>query len=197
MVLSHLGRAMGRSNATAMPQNNQSGTCFLSRIGLFFMFIYDTNKASKKQFYMKKIVITSGFFNPVHIGHMNLMREAKKLGDFLVVIVNNDAQVKAKGSMPFMAEKERIEIIKDIKHVDAVFLSVDKDLPIAESLKKVAQQYKGELIFAKGGDRNFDNLPESEKQVCREFNIQVVNNVGGEKVQSSSWLVNNVKNKPI
>jgi|SRR3989338_7760263 len=142
---------------------------------------------------MKKVVITSGFFNPIHIGHMNLMREAKKLGDFLVVIVNNDAQVEIKGSKPFMAEKERIEIVKEIKHVDAVFLSIDKDLPIAESLKKVAQQYKGELIFAKGGDRNFNNLPESEKQVCRDFNIQVVNNVGGGKVQSSSSLLGKIK----
>jgi len=124
---------------------------------------------------------------------MNLMREAKKLGDFLVVIVNNDAQVEIKGSKPFMAEKERIEIVKEIKHVDAVFLSIDKDLPIAESLKKVAQQYKGELIFAKGGDRNFNNLPESEKQVCRDFNIQVVNNVGGGKVQSSSSLLGKIK----
>ncbi len=124
---------------------------------------------------------------------MNLIREAKRLGDFLVVIVNNDAQVKLKGSVPFMAEQERMEIVKDIKHVDAVFLSVDKDLPIAQSLKKIAQQYKGELIFAKGGDRNFDNLPETEKEVCKEFNITVVNNVGGGKVQSSSWLLKNTK----
>ena len=112
---------------------------------------------------MKKIVITSGFFNPLHVGHMNLMREAKKLGDFLVVIVNNDAQVKVKGSVPFMPEKERLAIVKDIKHVDAVFLATDKDGYVPESLKSIAKQYKGQLIFAKGGDRNFDNLPESEK----------------------------------
>ncbi len=147
---------------------------------------------------MKKVVITSGYFNPLHIGHMNLMREAKELGDFLVVIVNNDKQVKLKGSVPFMSEQERLEIIKDIKHVDAVFLSVDdyaegKHVPIAKSLQAIAQQYKGELIFAKGGDRNFDNIPESEKKVCAEFNIQVVNNVGGGKVQSSSKLLSNVK----
>ena len=109
---------------------------------------------------MKKIVITSGFFNPLHVGHMNLMREAKKLGDFLVVIVNNDAQVKVKGSVPFMPEKERLAIVKDIKHVDAVFLATDKDGYVPESLKSIAKQYKGQLIFAKGGDRNFDNLPE-------------------------------------
>lgn len=142
---------------------------------------------------MKKIVITSGYFNPLHIGHMNLMREAKKLGDFLVVIVNNDQQVKAKGSIPFMPEKERIEIVKDIKHVDAVFLSIDENLPISKSLRAIANQYKGELFFAKGGDRNVSNIPQSEKKVCQEFNIQIVNNVGGGKVQSSSKLLNDIK----
>ena len=140
----------------------------------------------------KKIVITSGFFNPLHIGHMNLMREAKKLGDFLVVIVNNDEQVKVKRSKPFMTEKERLEIVKDIKHVDEVFLSIDIDGYVPESLKAVAEKYGGELIFAKGGDRNFDNLPESEKRICRDFNIRVINNVGGGKVQSSSALIEKV-----
>lgn len=144
----------------------------------------------------KKVVITSGYFNPIHIGHVNLMREAKKLGDFLVVIVNNDKQVKLKGSMPFMSEEERSEIVKDIKHVDAVFLSVDdyaegKHVPISKSLEAIARQYKGELIFAKGGDRNADNIPESEKKVCTDFSIKIVNNVGGGKVQSSSWLLKN------
>jgi len=70
---------------------------------------------------MKKVVITSGYFNPIHIGHINLIKEAKALGDFLVVIVNNDEQVKAKGSVPFMSAQERMAIIKDIKHVDEVF----------------------------------------------------------------------------
>ncbi|MSU54269.1 MAG: cytidyltransferase [Candidatus Staskawiczbacteria bacterium] len=146
---------------------------------------------------MKKIVITSGFFNPIHVGHMNLMREAKKLGDFLVVIVNNDSQVKIKGSVPFMPEQERAAIIKDIKYVDEVFLSIDRDGFVPESLKAVVQKYPGEYIFAKGGDRNFDNLPESEKKVCQEFNITIINGVGGQKVQSSSWLLNKTsKDKP-
>lgn len=137
----------------------------------------------------KRVVITSGFFNPLHIGHINLIRDAKKLGDFLVVIVNNDQQVKLKGSAPFMEEKERIEIVKALKYADHVMLAVDKDAFVPETLKAIVKKHRGEFIFAKGGDRNFDNLPESEKQVCREFNIQVVNNVGGGKVQSSSWLL--------
>ena len=146
---------------------------------------------------MKKVVITSGFFNPLHIGHINLIREAKKLGDFLVVIVNNDEQVKIKGSTPFMAEQERIEIVKALRYADQVMLAVDKDGFVPESLKAIVKQHQGEYIFAKGGDRNFDNLPESEKKVCKEYNIRVVNNVGGSKVQSSSFLISNVKNGKI
>ena len=141
----------------------------------------------------KKIVITSGYFNPIHAGHMNLVREAKQLGDFLVVFVNNDAQVKAKGSTPFMSVEERMAIIKELKPVDAVFLSVDNDKPIAKSLRAVAEMYPGELYFAKGGDRSADNIPQSETETCQEYNITIVNGVGGGKVQSSSWLLNSIK----
>ena len=144
---------------------------------------------------MEKVIITSGFFNPIHIGHLNLLREAKKLGDFLVVIVNNDEQVRVKGSSSFMSEEERVAIIKDLKYVDEVFLSIDKDITIAQSLKALAEKYKGkELFFAKGGDRNINNIPEEERKVCEEFNIKVVSNVGGGKVQSSSSLIKNSAN---
>ena len=140
---------------------------------------------------MKKVVITSGYFNPLHIGHINLISVAKKLGDILVVIVNNDEQVKLKGSVSFMPEKERLEIMGALKYVDEVFLSIDTDTEWQHNtLNFLAKKYKGnEIIFAKGGDRNFDNLPESEKKVCQEFDIKVVNKVGGAKVQSSSWLL--------
>ncbi len=144
---------------------------------------------------MKKIVITSGFFNPIHIGHINLIREAKNLGDYLVVIVNNDQQVKMKGSMPFMAAKERIEIIKALKYADHVMLSVDKDKSVAKSLEIIAKLHPGELFFAKGGDRNAGNIPESEKLVCQKFNIKIINGVGGSKVQSSSGLLSKINIK--
>lgn len=145
---------------------------------------------------MERIIITSGFFNPIHIGHINLMREAKKLGDMLVVILNNDEQVKTKGSMSFMPEKERMEIVKALRYVDEVVMSIDKDRSVAESLRMVAKLYPGELFFAKGGDRNADNIPENERKVCEEFKIKIINGVGGEKVQSSSWLLKNtIKNK--
>ena len=88
-----------------------------------------------------------------------------------------------------MPEQERIEIVKALKYADHVMLSVDTDGTVAETLKAITKQHEGEFIFAKGGDRNFDNLPENEKNVCRKFNVKVVNNVGGGKVQSSSWLL--------
>lgn len=145
---------------------------------------------------MKKIIITSGYFNPMHPGHINLFKGAKALGDFLIVIVNNDEQTRTKGSAEFMDENDRIEIVKSIKYVDEVFLSIDKGKSISESLKVVALKFPNcQIFFAKGGDRNVGNIPEEEKKVCEEFNIQVVNGVGGGKVQSSSWLINNVINK--
>ena len=141
---------------------------------------------------MKKIVITSGFFNPVHIGHLNLLRDSKKLGDFLIVIVNNDNQVEIKGSIPFIAERERLLIIENLKPVDEVFLSIDQDGTVAKSLEAVAKKYDGELYFAKGGDRNIDNIPESEKEVCEKYGIKLISGVGGGKVQSSSELINSI-----
>lgn len=151
---------------------------------------------------MKKIVITSGYFNPLHIGHVNLIREAKELGDFLVVIVNNDGQVKLKGSVPFMKQEERIEIIKALKFADEVVLASDcikdgKEVPIPKTLEDIAKKYPGELIFAKGGDRDIDHIPWQEKEICEKFNIKVVTNVGGGKVQSSSWLIKKAKTKKI
>lgn len=142
---------------------------------------------------MCKIVITSGYWNPLHIGHINLIKEAKKLGDILVVVVNNDEQVKIKGSVPFMPEQERMEIVKALRYADEVMLSIDKDRTVAKSLEAIAKKYQGDLYFAKGGDRNIGNIPESEVKVCEQFGIKVINGVGGDKVQSSSWLLNNIK----
>ena len=141
----------------------------------------------------KKIIITSGYFNPLHIGHINLIREAKKLGDFLIVIVNNDQQVKIKGSFPFMPDGERVEIIKALRYADEVILSIDTESGRQEkTLEMLAEKHKGDkLIFAKGGDRNASNIPQEEKAVCEKFSIKVVSGVGGGKVQSSSWLIKN------
>jgi len=126
-------------------------------------------------------VVTSGYFNPVHIGHIKLFEEASKLGDWLVVIVNNDNQVKLKGSKVFMDETERCDIIRAIRYVDEVILSVDQDRTICQTLDMIKPN-----IFAKGGDSTPDNVPE--KEVCEKNNTQIIYNVGGDKIQSSSWL---------
>ncbi|KKQ20557.1 MAG: Cytidyltransferase-related enzyme [Parcubacteria group bacterium GW2011_GWA2_37_10] len=141
---------------------------------------------------MKKIVIVSGYFNPLHIGHVHYIEGAKKLGDFLIAIVNNDEQVKIKGSMPFLSENERVEIVKSIKYVDVVYLSIDKDETVSKSLEAVAEKYPGQLILARGAGRNADNVSESEKQFCKKFNIETIYGVGGEKIQNSSWLLKKV-----
>jgi D-beta-D-heptose 7-phosphate kinase/D-beta-D-heptose 1-phosphate adenosyltransferase len=137
-----------------------------------------------------KVVVCSGYFNPLHIGHIKNFKAAKKLGDFLVVIVNNDRQLKLKGRPVYMPEEERLAIIKSLKMVDGVVLSVDKDKTIAKTLAKIKPH-----ILAKGGDRNISNLPQEEIDVCKEYNIQIIDGVGGNKIQSSSWILNKIYNE--
>ncbi len=127
-------------------------------------------------------VCTSGYFNPLHIGHVKLLKEAADLGGRLVVIVNNDEQVKLKGSKPFMTEQERCAIIKAIRYVDEVILSIDTDKTIIKTLNMIRP-----TIFAKGGDSTIENIPE--RKLCDELGIKLVLDVGGNKIQSSSWLL--------
>ncbi len=93
-------------------------------------------------------VAVSGYFNPLHVGHLEMISRAKKLGNYLIAIVNNDKQVKVKGSYPFMSEQDRLKIIKSLKDVDEVFLSIDSDATVCKSLEAVNPD-----IFANGGDR--------------------------------------------
>ncbi|MCK4745104.1 adenylyltransferase/cytidyltransferase family protein [Candidatus Parcubacteria bacterium] len=131
----------------------------------------------------KKIVVAvSGYFNPLHTGHLKLFEDAKKLGDYLVVIVNNDLQVGLKGRVPFMVENDRAKIVSAIKWVDKAFVSIDKDRSVCESLKAINPD-----IFANGGDRYEGNVPEAA--VCEELNIKMTDNVGGDKLNSSSTLI--------
>ena len=135
------------------------------------------------------IVAVSGYFNPVHIGHIRMFKRAKKIGDKLIVIVNNDNQVKLKGSVQFMNEKERMEIISALKLVDKVILSIDKDKTVCKTLKLIKPH-----IFANGGDRNKKNIPEVD--ICKEINCKMIFNIGrGGKIQSSSWLLKNIQHK--
>ena len=142
---------------------------------------------------MKKIIITSGFFNPIHSGHLAYLREAKKLGDFHIVIVNNDGQVKLKASLPFQDELERNDIIGELRCVDKSMISLDKDMTVSESLKAISREFgqDNELVFANGGDRNSGNIPESD--LCNELGILLEFGVGGDyKLNSSSTLKSNL-----
>jgi len=133
-----------------------------------------------------KLVVTSGYFNPIHKGHIELLKEAKRLGDILIVIVNTDRQVELKGSKPFMDEIERLEIVKSVRYVDLALLSIDIDGTQAKTLEVLKPD-----IFAKGGDRNPEEspLPQSEIDICTKHNIKIIYGVGGRKVQSSSNLL--------
>lgn len=133
----------------------------------------------------KIVVAVSGYFNPLHIGHIRMFEEAKKLGTKLVVIVNNDKQVKLKGSVPFMNEKERMEIIASFAAVDNVILAIDKDRTVCKTLELIKPD-----IFANGGDRNPQKDPVLEVETCKKIGCKMVYNIGrGGKVQSSSWLL--------
>ena len=128
-----------------------------------------------------KIVACSGYFNPLHKGHVEYLEKAKSLGNYLIVIVNSDEQRMIKGSKEFMDQEERMCIVKALRCVDEVFLSVDKDGTVCESLRAIKPH-----IFAKGGDRLSSEIPEAK--VCEELNIQMVDGLGN-KIQSSSWLL--------
>lgn len=137
---------------------------------------------------MKKGIIVSGYFNPIHKGHLEYFNNAKKLGDALFVIVNNDHQRALKGSKEFQSEEERLFIVSNIKAVDHALLSIDTDRTVIESIRSIHTTYGSEysLAFANGGDQNNDTIPE--RPVCEELGIELLDGLGN-KIQSSSWLL--------
>ncbi|MFL0298739.1 adenylyltransferase/cytidyltransferase family protein [Aquirufa novilacunae] len=137
----------------------------------------------------KKAIIVSGYFNPIHKGHIEYFQNAKAKGDNLVVIVNSDFQRELKGSKEFQNEAERFFIVSNIKSVDNVFLSIDKDRTVCETIRLIHQQLFAdfELAFANGGDQNNNSIPEAP--VCKALGIELIDGMG-EKIQSSSWLLN-------
>ena len=143
---------------------------------------------------LSKMIIVSGYFNPIHKGHIEYFENARLHGDELCVIVNSDFQRELKGSKPFMDEKERAFIVSSIKGVDYVIGSCDKDRTVCETLRAIASSFKGhyELFFANGGDQNNDTIPE--KPVCEELGIKLIDGLGN-KIQSSSWLLEGEKNE--
>ena len=136
----------------------------------------------------RKAIIVSGYFNPIHKGHLEYFNNAKAMGDELFVIVNNDHQRALKGSKEFQQEDERLFIVSNIKAVDKAFLSVDEDRTVCASIKMIHEQFgdKYELGFANGGDQNNDSIPEAP--ICNELGINLFDGLG-DKIQSSSWLL--------
>ncbi len=137
----------------------------------------------------KRIVAVSGGFDPLHIGHVRMFQEAKKLGDHLVVILNNDNWLRTKKGFAFMPEHERKEIIQAIHCVDEVIITShtegDMDRSVCRELSVVRPH-----VFANGGDRKPDGDPVPEVALCTQLGIEVIYNIGhGGKVQSSSWLI--------
>ena len=135
-----------------------------------------------------KAIIVSGYFNPLHKGHLELFEKAKAAGDQLWVIVNSDLQRELKGSKEFMDENERLTIVSAIKYVDKALVSLDQDKTQCATLAHLADSYNKDfdLFFANGGDQNNESIPEVP--VCEEKGIGLLEGLG-DKIQSSSWLL--------
>ena len=143
-----------------------------------------------------RVVVASGYFNPIHSGHLNYLEQAKKIGDYLIVIVNSDEQVKMKGSDPFMNENERLKIVRSLRCVDKAVVAVDEDGTVCQSLRKEYYQLQDDpffigMAFANGGDRKEGGVPEDLLE--KELGIKMIYSVGGGKTQSSSHLLKKSK----
>ena len=138
----------------------------------------------------KKAIIVSGYFNPIHKGHLEYINNAKLVADELIVIVNNDHQRALKNSKEFQLEDERMLIVSNLKAVNKAVLSIDTDRTVCKTIEKIANEF-GEtydLAFANGGDQNNDTIPE--RAICDTMGIALLDGLG-DKIQSSSWLLKN------
>ena len=136
----------------------------------------------------KNAIIVSGYFNPIHKGHLEYFQNAKKLADVLFVIVNNDHQRALKQSKEFQLEDERMLIVSSLKPVDKAVLSIDTDRTVCDTIANIAKEYGQEydLAFANGGDQNNQTIPE--RPICEKMGIALLDGLG-DKIQSSSWLL--------
>jgi D-beta-D-heptose 7-phosphate kinase/D-beta-D-heptose 1-phosphate adenosyltransferase len=137
----------------------------------------------------KKAIIVSGYFNPIHKGHIAYFNNAKALCDTLFVIVNSDFQRGLKGAKEFQNEAERLFIVQNIKAVDKAIVSIDEDRTVCKSIRFLYENNKETYDFgvANGGYQNNNSIPEVP--VCQELGIQLIDGLG-DKIQSSSWLLN-------
>ena len=137
----------------------------------------------------KTLVICSGYFNPIHKGHIEYLKRSKELGDFLYVIVNNDYQREMKGSRPFMEADERKLIVESLGFVDRAMVAIDEEKTVNRSIKWIMMNIGKEFnryIFANGGDRNRNTVGETK--LCEELGIELADGLG-DKIQSSSKLI--------
>ena len=146
---------------------------------------------------MQKVIILSGGFDPVHIGHVRMFKEAKELGDIVIVGANSDPWLCRKKGKPFMREAERIEILEGFKYIDYVYTFNDDDETACDLIKKVSALYSQKkdikIFFGNGGDRTNQTTPEMK--YCENNNIEMLWGVGGGKIQSSSDLIKNSNNE--
>ena len=140
---------------------------------------------------MRKAIIVSGYFNPLHKGHLEYINNAKAHADVLIVIVNSDRQRAIKGSKEFQTEDERLFIVQNIKAVDHAVISIDEDRTVCATIKSVHETFNKDyhIRFANGGDQNNDTIPE--RAICNELGIVLIDGLG-DKIQSSSWLLKNL-----
>ena len=136
---------------------------------------------------MVKIVCVSGYFDPIHVGHIEYFKKSKEIGDKLMVIVNNDEQATLKKGKAFMPVDERIKIIEELKCVDIVIKSIDSDRTVCKTLATVEPRPD---YFCNGGDQNNNTIPEVE--ICNKRGIELRDGFGN-KIQSSSWLIKGSK----
>ena len=137
----------------------------------------------------KTLVICSGYFNPIHKGHIEYLKSSKELGDFLYVIVNNDYQREMKGSRPFMEADERKLIVESLGFVDRAMVAIDEEKTVNRSIKWIMMNIGKEFnryIFANGGDQNRNTVGETK--LCEELGIELADGLG-DKIQSSSKLI--------
>lgn len=146
------------------------------------MIWYDVNE-------MKRVIV-SGFFNPLHGGHLDMIEAAAELGDKLIVIVNNDKQQLLKKGKIILDEQNRLRLIEALKTVDEATIAIDTDPTVIETLKDIAARYpRDELVFANGGDRVSDKVTP-EAAICKKLRIAMVYGVGGATKADSSTRIN-------